>query len=302
MFCPECGTNLPDGSTFCTNCGKQLAQQMQFQPPVQPQYQAPVQPQYQAPVQPQQQPQPPRPTIDPEAMSKTEFIKQCGDKKVRTTALFATIAMLVVLGLLAGSIFVMLNMSLFKIPLVYNGFKLINDLGVEEIDVDTLEPELRDMLRSLRGDYLILRNEMTPAQREATEVFLDAVDKFAENPSILAGRACLKELEDTRSFGIFGAAIESGRADTFYYAGKGVETVAGIMIGCFFLPLLFTLLGGFRKSTGLSVAALIFTLITQLLWVGLIFAGVTFAVLLTQCILCRKLTKAQMAYRWSFRT
>ncbi len=25
MFCPNCGTQLPDGARFCTNCGKEFA-------------------------------------------------------------------------------------------------------------------------------------------------------------------------------------------------------------------------------------------------------------------------------------
>lgn len=48
MFCPNCGTNLPDNSTFCSNCGAQInnpAPQQQYQPPQQP-YQPPYQPPY----------------------------------------------------------------------------------------------------------------------------------------------------------------------------------------------------------------------------------------------------------------
>lgn len=56
MFCPNCGTQIADGSAFCPNCGAQFGapQQPQYQQPTQ----QPVQPQYQQPVQqPYQQPQ-----------------------------------------------------------------------------------------------------------------------------------------------------------------------------------------------------------------------------------------------------
>ncbi len=47
MFCPNCGTQLPDSTKFCPNCGAQLAQ---AQPAPQPE---------QAPAQPMPQPEPP---------------------------------------------------------------------------------------------------------------------------------------------------------------------------------------------------------------------------------------------------
>ena len=91
MICPNCNTNLPEGSRFCTKCGTALASdnafqqspqflydeptvsvfnepapqapaqpveetvQPTYQAPAQPTYEAPVQPQYQAPAQPQYQ-------------------------------------------------------------------------------------------------------------------------------------------------------------------------------------------------------------------------------------------------------
>ena len=44
IFCPKCGTQLPDGAVACSNCGAQLGAA-----PVQPQPQ-PAAPVYQAPV------------------------------------------------------------------------------------------------------------------------------------------------------------------------------------------------------------------------------------------------------------
>lgn len=76
MFCPHCGTNLPDDTKFCTACGASLAtaeapqqapvapapeyqqpeQQPQQQAYQQPQYQQPQQQAYQQPQQPYAQP------------------------------------------------------------------------------------------------------------------------------------------------------------------------------------------------------------------------------------------------------
>ena len=54
MFCPNCGTSLPDGTKFCPNCGANLAQPEQPTPvaqPVQPMQGAGYQQPYQQPYQ-----------------------------------------------------------------------------------------------------------------------------------------------------------------------------------------------------------------------------------------------------------
>ena len=51
MFCPHCGAQLPDGTAFCTSCGKPTAQQAPDQQAFQQQpYQQPNQQPYQQPT------------------------------------------------------------------------------------------------------------------------------------------------------------------------------------------------------------------------------------------------------------
>ena len=54
MFCPKCGSNVPDSTKFCPTCGETLAGEPAQQAPVaepQPQYQQPQQPMRQNPAQ-----------------------------------------------------------------------------------------------------------------------------------------------------------------------------------------------------------------------------------------------------------
>lgn len=65
MFCNQCGNQIPDGVSFCPNCGAPVAkadpapaQEPQYAQPVEPMYEQPVEPQYTQPVEPQyEQPQ-----------------------------------------------------------------------------------------------------------------------------------------------------------------------------------------------------------------------------------------------------
>ena len=47
QFCSKCGSEIPEGSAFCPNCGNPVAPAPQPQPQPQPQYQQPA---YQQPV------------------------------------------------------------------------------------------------------------------------------------------------------------------------------------------------------------------------------------------------------------
>ena len=57
MFCASCGTQLPEGVSFCPNCGARVAAQTPVQPQPAPQYRSEPAPQAQPYVQPQPAPQ-----------------------------------------------------------------------------------------------------------------------------------------------------------------------------------------------------------------------------------------------------
>lgn len=50
MFCESCGSSVPDGQAFCSNCGAPVNQAAQAQPVYQQPVAQPVQPVYQQPV------------------------------------------------------------------------------------------------------------------------------------------------------------------------------------------------------------------------------------------------------------
>lgn len=68
MFCPKCGSNVPDSTKFCPTCGETLAGEPAQQAPV-----AEPQPQYQQPQQPQQPVYQPAPANGAPVMKVSEF-------------------------------------------------------------------------------------------------------------------------------------------------------------------------------------------------------------------------------------
>ncbi len=101
MFCPNCGTQLEDGSVFCGSCGARMnaAEQPQPQQPQQPQYEQPQyqQPQYQQPQYQQPQYQQPVYAQAPKKSKKPLFIA------IGAVAIVAIVAVVLVLVLGGGN-------------------------------------------------------------------------------------------------------------------------------------------------------------------------------------------------------
>ena len=311
MFCPNCGTNLPDGTPVCTTCGyQQKKSQQPVQEPVQepapqqPAYQEPAQqpayqpqpaaqpayqPQYQQPVYQQPQYQPPMPPARPIPVSKKEYLKSKAPESVKKTAGFVTITMLLTLVLVITSAIVPLFTSVFEIPVVSTAFSLIDD---EDADPEKLMDELEDDYRELKAEYKYEKEFMTKSQREDAERAMEMAEKLLDSCNVLNLKAAADlVLEESGNYDLGMNEEEAEQASM-------IMTVLMIgMVAFFFLPLLLTLLAGLNKSAGLTVAALIFTAISQFALCGIVFVVISLVLFIAQAVICGKVNKAYQDYR-----
>lgn len=312
MFCPNCGTNLPDGTPVCTTCGyQQKKSQQPVQEPVQepapqqPAYQAPAQqpayqpqpaaqpayqPQYQQPVYQQPQYQPPMPPARPIPVSKKEYLKSKAPESVKKTAGFVTITMLLTLVLVITSAIVPLFTSVFEIPAVSTAFSLIDD---EDADPEKLMDELEDSYREYKAEYKYEKEFMTKSQREDAERALEMAEKLLDSFNVLNLKAAADlALDVSGDYNFLNMNEEEAEQASM------IMTVLMIgMVAFFFLPLLLTLLAGLNKSAGLTVAALIFTAISQFALCGIVFVVISLVLFIAQAVICGKVNKAYQDYR-----
>lgn len=321
MFCPNCGTNLPDGTPVCTTCGYQqkksqqpvqepvqepAPQQPAYQEPVQqPAYQEPAQqpayqpqpaaqpayqPQYQQPVYQQPQYQPPMPPARPIPVSKKEYLKSKAPESVKKTAGFVTITMLLTLVLVITSAIVPLFTSVFEIPAVSTAFSLIDD---EDADPEKLMDELEDSYREYKAEYKYEKEFMTKSQREDAERALEMAEKLLDSFNVLNLKAAADlALDVSGDYNFLNMNEEEAEQASM------IMTVLMIgMVAFFFLPLLLTLLAGLNKSAGLTVAALIFTAISQFALCGIVFVVISLVLFIAQAVICGKVNKAYQDYR-----
>lgn len=265
MFCPKCGTQVPEGAAFCGGCGNRLNQAAQPTPPVQPAYnQQPVRP-----AQPVYAPQPVAPR------------KQNGAKSV-----LVVVTMLLSLVLIAASVVAPLATAFYKIP----AFSLAMVIAEGEDDVDYMMDSLGEGIEELEEELEHQEDVMEDDEFEAAEEMVDSVKKLHKNFSILNARSTMKLVEEVN--GEFDMGIEQYEIDQLIMA---LNIVVAVIVGFFVLPLLFTLLGGLLKSTGLTITAIVFTAISQLIFSGLLLFVLSLAVGIVQAILCSQLKKSRMS-------
>lgn len=268
MFCPNCGANLPDSATFCGNCGAP----QKTQQPQQPVYQAP--PQY----------RPATPPVIP--MSKKEFLAQKADPATRKTGSLVTITLLISLVLIAASIFVPLTVPFFDIPAI----DLL--LTVAEADPDELIEELEVSLEELEDSYDRGKSTMDSDEREAAKKVIDSMDALIENFSVLNFKNLVSVTQKEGD-----GYMDRQDLEEIEQIDQIMTVVIASLAGSFLLPLVFALLGGLNKSTGLTVTALVFTVLSQLTLCGLLLAAASLTVYIVQAVLCSKVQRAYNDYR-----
>lgn len=290
MICPNCGAAVGNDVKFCNCCGSPMPQQQpQYQPP---QYQAP---QYQPYQSPQYQPSQYQPSqyeayrVPAKPMTKKEFLKN-PPQKVKTKSVVTLVTLILSIVLIIFSAVMPIFRPLFRIP----SLSLV--LALADVDTSELTREIETMYEELADDFELSKHNMDEEEIELAEKILRSAKKLTGSFTMLDLAKLARELRDD-----FGVYLE----DYFTYQEMqlldaiSMLPVYAIVVTCcsFLLPLILALLAGLKKSMGLSIAALIFTLIPQVIFNGTMFVTLTLAVFITQAVLCSQMDKDYKNYQ-----
>ena len=200
---------------------------------------------------------------------------------VKKNATPITITFIISIVLIIASILAPMVMPLFDIPAVSFA------LSVADEDMDEALDELKDEVDDIKEEYKEIKDDLSSKEKKNYEKMMDSVEKMVDNFSLLNISNAVKTLdsldEEYRPEGMDEGMEEFSQA---------MLIVFGAAIGAFVLPLLFALLGGLKKSAGLTVAALIFTAISQLILSGFVLLALSAVVYIVQIVLCSNYKKA----------
>lgn len=283
MYCPNCNAEIPEGSTFCGCCGQKLTQ-----PEPQPQqYEAPAAPaypgysaytSYSRPV---------------NNMTKKEFLASDAGMSARGKAKLAVLVCLIAVVAIVAGIVATLSMSIFDIPVM--------SIAMDAADVNTedLLDDLENELEVIEEDYELIEDDFSKSEREDIENWMDSVSDLTDSFSVLNLQSFVKETAvivdeygDEFDMGDMSEITEGMDA-----LNQAMGAVIVFLVGFFFLPILFAVLGGTLKNTALTIVGIVFTAIAQLIFCGALWVVLSLAIGVVQAVLCSKVNTAYRDYR-----
>ena len=279
MFCPKCGAQQPNGLSSCPNCGYCFSQQNQSSCPQE-------QPVIQTALQAEPMPLP----ANFNTPKITKFQKNAG--KLVYITFFLTLVLLV------ASVLSPLTTDLFELSAV----DIVSDIAFPEENTTEYAEEYKEetnkMIEEIKSEYNKLSDEIPFELKQEFEQLLESVEKLSNNFSLLNFRntaeiaeEVVDDLNERTEFNLNEYENELDEA------GEILDYIILGVIGLFALPFLFTLLGGLLKSKVLTILALIFTVIPQLLLCGIPLIVCTIIVYIVQVVFCAKAKKYKKAQK-----
>lgn len=269
MFCPKCGNQVSEAAQFCRFCGCNFASMMPS---------AQVQP-AQAPA-PQPTPQQATPAKQPP--------KSNNKKRVKTFRLLLAVTFLASMLLLVASAAMPIVNDLFKIPAFSAVIEILD--STEDIDADDLMQEMEDTFEDRERHYESIKDGLDEDRQDLIEESFDTAEDFLDHPSLLNLRRmaiALEEETDEIEYNVY-----VGKINVMHNPVEKVDTLIFIFLAFFFLPLVFTLLGGLLKNRPLTIVALVLTALAQILLSGWIWFAMSLVIYIAQAILCGKYKEA----------
>ncbi len=237
MFCPNCGTNLPENATFCSNCGTSISTASASVTP---------------------------PTAPVVRMKKGQYLKsELASAKAKALSkavliIFAVCALIVVL-----SISNLLNGAVHKLPVM--------SVALEENEIESFEKELDELdsiVDDARGIYEENKDKVDKDTAKAIEKALDKTEKFSKNPSLSNMQSLVSELraldekhtDEIEKAGLSDKLDIDGFSNEFEGASCILDTLKVIFIMLGAAIIIFTLVATLFKRTAFAIFGLILAL------------------------------------------
>lgn len=283
MYCPNCNAELPDGSAFCGCCGAKLTQPeaQTYTAPAAPAY-----PNYSAYT-----------SYTSNNMTKKEFLASDAGLHARGQAKLAVLVCLIAVAVIIAGIFATLTMPIFDIPVLSMALEVAS--AEEDLDIDELTDDLEDSIDGMEEDYEAIEDELSKSERKDVEGWIDDANDVADSFSILN----LRRFADSTTVIIeeygeefYDSDLENTTED-MEVINQVMDAIIVFLVGFFFLPILFAILGGTLKNTALTVVGIVFTAIAQVIFCGMLWVVLSLVVGVVQAVLCSKVNTAYRDYR-----
>lgn len=281
MFCPNCNAELPEGTAFCGCCGHQMteSQSQTYTAPAAPAY--PGYSAYTSYARPMNN------------MTKKEFLASDAGLHARGQAKLAVLVCLIAAALIIASVVATLAMPIFDIPVMSVA------LDAADADPDELLDELENELDNMEEEFEAMEDEFSKSECEDIERWMDSANDVIDAFSFLNLRKFVSET----SFLVdeYGDEFNTSDLDEISDGMDEVNQAMGALlvfvVGFFFLPVLFAVLGGTLKNTALTIVGMVFTVIAQVIFCGIIWVVLSLVVGVVQAVLCSKVNTAYRDYR-----
>lgn len=281
MYCPNCNAELPEGTSFCGCCGAKLTQ------PETQQYAAPAAPAY-----------PGYATYTTYArpmnnMTKKEFLASDAGLHARGQAKLAVLVCLIAVAAIIAGIFATMTMPIFDIPVMSMAME------AADADPDELLDELENELEVMEEEYEMIEDDFSKSEREDIEDWMDSANDLTDSFSILNLKNFVNDT--TMIVDEYGDEFNTSDLDEIVEGMDAVNQAMGavivFLVGFFFLPILFAILGGTLKNTALTIVGMVFTAIAQVIFCGVLWVVLSLAVGVVQAVLCSKVNTEYQNYR-----
>jgi len=279
MFCPQCGTVLPDQASFCSACGANLSATPIESAMPQSYEQYPVN---EAPT--AQQPfhfsgDEFKAAVQEKWSASKDFLSKFnpnaggeGEGSAPKTLfglsgnrLIAMILAIVCVLTLVISYFSVLNKSIERIPIVS---WILGDVADE---IKDSRKEAKDMIEELEEELEDVEDDLSKKELKVAKKALKSIKQLTKAYSINNIKSCAKVMEEVADEDIEGIGFGSVMGSALDGLDVALNIISLPILISMLLSLVFSACGGFLKIKGLVITGMIFSIIYGLVFCGFIF-------------------------------